>query len=246
MKTSLISRLCVLAALIVAVAPASISGQVDDPDPARFDDAIRSFTSYDAKNSFPADATLFVGSSSIVFWQTGERFPGMPLINRGFGGSHMSDVVHFVEETVIRYAPRTVVHYAGDNDTAAGKRAPQLLEDFQAFSEAILEAEPSTRIIFLSIKPSISRWDVWPEMQEANALIKAYTETDARLDYVDVATGLLGSNGEPRPELFRRDGLHLSPAGYDIWDEIMMEVLMPGHMRGAHGPDHGAGHGAAH
>ncbi len=234
MKRSVTSRSCVLTALLLATAPALLSGQVDDPDPTRWAESIERFTAYDAKNSFPADATLFVGSSSILFWKTGNRFPGIPLINRGFGGSHMSDVVHYVHETVIRYAPRTVVVYVGDNDTSAGKRAEQLLEDFQAFVEAVLAAQPSTRIIILSLKPSLARWALWPEMQATNAALEAYTNTDPRLDFVDVATPLLGANGEPRPELFepdeRRylDGLHLTPAGYDIWDEIVMEALMPG------------------
>ncbi len=174
MKPSVTPRFCVLAAFLVVTAPALLSGQVADPDATRFADAMETFARYDAKNSFPADATVFVGSSSIVFWDTGDRFRGMPLINRGFGGSQMSDLVHYVEETVLKYAPRTVVVYEGDNDTSAGKRSQQMLEDYQEFVEAVLEAQPSTRIVILSIKPSLARWDVWPEMQASNAAIEAY------------------------------------------------------------------------
>ena len=108
------SSLYVVAGFLVAGAPALVSGQVADPDATRFENAMATFARYDAKNSFPADATVFVGSSSIVGWDTGDRFPGMPLINRGFGGSQMSDLVHYVEETVLRYAPRTVVVYEGE------------------------------------------------------------------------------------------------------------------------------------
>ena len=119
------SSLYVVAGFLVVGAPALVSGQVADPDATRFENAMATFARYDAKNSFPADATVFVGSSSIVGWDTGDRFPGMPLINRGFGGSQMSDLVHYVEETVLRYTPRTVVVYEGDNDTSAGKRSQQ-------------------------------------------------------------------------------------------------------------------------
>jgi len=229
----------VLAGFLVAVSPALVSAQVADPDATRFSDAMETFARYDAKNSFPADATVFVGSSSIVYWDTGDRFRGMPLINRGFGGSQMSDLVHYVDETVLKYAPRTVVVYEGDNDTDAGKRSQQILADYQEFVEAVLAVQPSTRIVILSIKPSLARWDVWPEMQATNAAIEAYARTDARIDFVDVGTAMLGADGLPIPELFVDDGLHMTAAGYDVWDEILMGALMPGHMHGQHG---GGGH----
>ena len=241
MKPSLKSPFCVLAALLVATAPALLSGQVADPDATRFTEDMEAFAAYDAMNSFPADATLFVGSSTIRRWDTGDRFRGMPLINRGFGGSQMSDAVYWVEETVLRYSPRTVVVYEGDNDTSAGKRSQQILEDYQQFVEAVLEAQPSTRVVILSIKPSLARWDVWSEMQDSNAAIEAYARGDARVDFVDVGPAMLGADGLPIPELFVSDGLHMTPAGYDIWDQIVMEALMPGHMHGM--PMHGQGRG---
>ena len=242
MKPSVTSRLCVLAALLIATAPTLLSGQVADPDATRHAERIEDFAAYDAKNSFPADATIFVGSSSIVRWDTGDRFRGMPLLNRGFGGSQMSDLVHYVEDTVLKYSPRTVVVYEGDNDTSAGKRSQQLLEDYKEFVEAVLTAQPSTRIVILSIKPSLARWDVWPDMQESNAAIEAYAQTDPRVDFVDIGTAMLGADGLPIPELFVDDGLHMTSAGYDIWDEIVMEALMPGHMHGMHMHGQGARH----
>ena len=242
MRPSRTSSFYVLAGFLVAGAPALLSGQVVDPDATRFADAMTTFAAYDAKNSFPADATLFVGSSSIVRWDTGDSFPGMPLINRGFGGSQMSDLVYYVEETVLRYAPRTVVVYEGDNDTSAGKRSKQILEDYREFVEAVLAAQPSTRIVILSIKPSLSRWDVWPEMQASNAAIEAYAQGDARVDFVDIGTAMLGADGLPIPEFFVDDGLHMTSAGYDIWDEIVMEALMPGGMHARHMAGHGGGH----
>ncbi len=238
MRPSQTSSFYVLAGFLVAGAPALLSGQVADPDATRFESAMATFARYDARNSFPADATVCVGSSSSVGWDAGDRFRGMPVINRGFGGSQMSDLVYYVEETVLRYAPRTVVVYEGDNDTSAGKRSQQILEDYREFVEAVLMAQPSTRIVILSIKPSLSRWDVWPEMQESNAAIEAYAQMDARVDFVDIGTAMLGADGLPRPELFVGDGLHMTPAGYDVWDEILMEALMPG----MHGHQGGAGH----
>ncbi len=243
MKPSVTSRFCVLAALLVATAPALLSGQVADPDATRFADTIEEFAAYDAKNSFPADATVFVGSSSIVRWDTGDSFRGMPLLNRGFGGSQMSDLVYYVEETVLNYAPRTVVVYEGDNDSSAGKRSQQILEDFQEFVEAVLTGQPSTRIVILSIKPSLARWDVWPEMQKSNAAIEAYAATDARVDFIDVGTDMLGADGLPIAEYLVSDGLHMTPEGYAVWNRIVGEALMQGHMGGMHMRMHGQGSG---
>jgi len=142
----------------------------------------------------------------------------------------------------VRLIREGVVVYEGDNDTSAGKRSQQLLEDYQEFVEAVLTAQPSTRVVILSIKPSLARWNVWPEMQASNAAIKAYSQTDARVDFVDVGTAMLGVDGLPRPELFVRDGLHMTPAGYDVWDEIVMEALMPGGMHSRHVAGQGVGH----
>lgn len=241
MKSSLTSRLSLLAALLLAAGPAMLVGQVADPDPTRFADDMAEFAAYDSKNSFPADAILLVGSSSIVRWDTGARFRGLPIINRGFGGSQMSDGTYWVKETVLNYSPRTVVLYQGDNDSSAGKLSRQILEDYEQFIEAVLEAQPSTRIVIMSIKPSLARWDVWDEMQASNAAIEAYARGDARVEFVDVGTDMLGPDGLPIPEFFVSDGLHMTPAGYDIWDRIMMPVLMPEHMKGMHGHG-GEGH----
>ena len=243
MKQSLTSRLCVLAALLSAAAPALLSGQVADPDPRRFAETIAEFAAYDAMNSFPANATVFVGSSSVVRWDTADGLPGIPLINRGFGGSQMSDLVHYVEETVIKYAPRTVVVYEGDNDSAAGKRSEQILADYKEFVEAVLTAQPSTRIIIMSIKPSLARWNVWNEMQTSNAALEAYAGEDARVDFIDVGTDMLGPDGLPIGEYLVADGLHMTPAGYVVWNRIVGEALMQGHMGGMHMMMHGQGAG---
>ena len=231
MKPSVTSRFCVLAALLVATAPAFLSGQVPDPDPTRFAEDMEAFVVYDAKNSFPANATVFVGSSSIPRWNTADGLPGIPLINRGFGGSQMSDAVYWVEETVLKYSPRTVVVYEGDNDSGAGKLSDQILEDYKEFVEAVLTAQPATRIIIMSIKPSLRRWNVWPEMQASNAALEAFAGQDARVDFIDVGTDMLGADGLPIPEYYVPDGLHMTPAGYVVWNRIVGEAL--GHMGGA-------------
>lgn len=226
MRSSSFARagLLVLTAVILST-PAILVGQEPDPDPERYADAIETFTDWDAKNSSPEDAILFVGSSSIRFWDTAEWLPERKVINRGFGGAHISDVNHWVKETVLRHAPEVVVFYAGDNDVGAGKPPRQVREDFLEFTSLVLSEQPDVEILFISIKPSLARWSVWPEMVEANEMIRDFIDRNDNLHYVDVAAPMLGSDGEPIPELFVDDGLHMTDDGYEIWTDVIGGAL---------------------
>jgi lysophospholipase L1-like esterase len=147
------------------------------------------------------------------------------IINRGFGGSQICDSTHFIEPLVLQHRPRVVVLYAGDNDIAAGKSADQVAYDFRAFVAAIQAALPETRIVFIAIKPSIARWKLAPAMLRANTLVAAECAKRPRLEFVDVWQPMLGPDGQPRQELFRADGLHLSPAGYILWTRLVRPHL---------------------
>jgi len=198
---------------------------VEDPDPLRFNEEISAFLKWDQKNSFPPDAILFVGSSSIRFWHTHDAFPDYPLINRGFGGAHISDVLYYYDQLVKKYHPRIIIFYAGDNDVAAGKTAEQVANDLIKFYTLLQKDLPATRVVFLTIKPSLSRWTFWNEMQKTNELIKKYAEDNVNLTVVDVATALLGKDGTPDPDLFLSDALHLNQAGYERWEKIVAPIL---------------------
>ena len=218
-------RFEIILATMIALSPALAVAQAADPDAARFAEAIGRFAEWDRQNSHPPDAVLFVGSSSIVRWPTAERFPDLPVINRGFGGSHISDVNHFIDETVLRYDPALIVFYAGNNDVAGGKTPHQVLEDYQAFVGRVHQHSPATPILFISIHPSPLRWADWPEMNEANALVRTWSASNASLHYVDVATPMLPDRGEPSAHLFVEDRLHLSEAGYDLWTPLVARAI---------------------
>src|SRR5690606_14493994 len=115
---------------------------------------IARFQAWDRQNAVPENGIVFVGSSSIVRWNTAERFPELPVINRGFGGSHISDVNHYIEDTVLRYEPALIVFYAGNNDIQSGKTPEQVLDDYREFVERTHARLPETRILFISIGPS--------------------------------------------------------------------------------------------
>ncbi len=196
--------------------------------PERFEQAILAFETADAKKFPPPGAIVCIGSSSMRGWHStiAEDLAPLTIIPRGFGGSNMNDALHFADRIVIPYKPRAVVLYEGDNDIA-GKIAPEKIRDtFRALVDKIHQAIPEARIYFISIKPSISRWKLWPRMEAANRLIQEECSGDERLVYVDVATAMLDENSEPRKELFQKDNLHLTRAGYTIWRDVLRPVLL--------------------
>jgi lysophospholipase L1-like esterase len=194
---------------------------------ARWEGEISAFAAADRTNPPPTNPIVFVGSSSIRIWKDlGSDFAGLPVLNRGFGGSQMDDSVHFAERLVLRYHPRQVFVYAGDNDLAAGKAPAQVFSDFQAFVHKVESASPETRIAYISIKPSPSRWKLAEQMQAANHLIADWVRSDQRLEFIDVFTPMLGSDGKPRIELFLSDQLHMNRKGYDLWADLIRPHLV--------------------
>jgi lysophospholipase L1-like esterase len=115
--------------------------------------------------------------------------------------------------------------YAGDNDIAAKKTPEQVLEDYTDFVNLVRKHLPQTKIIYLPIKPSPSRWSMWKDMKQANRLIKLYTDSDHMQYYADTATPMIDSQGKPLGDLFVADSLHLSKKGYDLWSEVLEPIL---------------------
>ena len=224
----------VLAGLLVptsqvqAAADAGADADTNAKNSSRWEKAIGAFEAWDAKNSFPADGVLFVGSSSIRMWRTQESFAKLGVINRGFGGSQISDVNRFAKRIVLKYEPRLIVFYAGDNDIAAGKRPEQVLKDYTAFIKIVHDALPRTPIIYMAIKPSGSRWSLWPKMDKANSVIRQLCVKDTRLFFVDGASPLLGENGEPDDKFYLDDKLHLSADGYKVWTKLLDPIRLVG------------------
>ena len=198
-----------------------------DPDPMRFQTQIDAFAGWSDAAESPAQPLLFIGSSSIVYWSLEKSFPGCDAANRGFGGAHISDVQHYLDDIVTGSRPKAIVFYAGDNDVAAGKTPARIFGDFQEFVETVRSDLPGTPILFLAIKPSGSRWHLQPEMAEANGLIREWTESQPDLVFVDVWTPMLGGDGTPREELFVGDRLHMNTKGYVLWNSIVEPYLAP-------------------
>lgn len=218
----------ILTSLLLASAAQAQTPAPRPADPfAQWEPEIQQFEAADRRQAPPPGGVVFTGSSTIRLWDTlAQDFAGTPVLNRGFGGSQMVDALHFADRIILPYKPRLVLVYAGDNDLAAGVSPEQVLANYRALVERIHRALPTTRVGYLTIKPSPSRWELAAKMKATNELIRAYTASDPRLLYIDTFTPMLDPNGQPRPELFREDMLHMNPRGYAIWKTIVAPYLV--------------------
>ncbi|MBP1474960.1 hypothetical protein J7I44_11670 [Frateuria sp. MAH-13] len=186
---------------------------------------IAAFAAIDRLDPAPADAVLFVGSSSIRLWHTlAADLPDVPTINRGFGGSEIADSVYFAEQLIRPYRPRAIVMYAGGNDLADGKSPTQVRDAFAAFVTQARRWAVEAPFAYLSIKPNLSRRRQLPQIRQANALIRACAQARA-VDYLDIHAPMLGADGEADPRWFDDDGLHLNADGYALWTGVVRDWL---------------------
>jgi lysophospholipase L1-like esterase len=194
-----------------------------------FESEISAFEMADRLNPPPPGVIVFTGSSSIRLWSTlTEDMKPLDVTNRGFGGSQIDEVNRYAPQIVFPYRPRAVVLYAGDNDLSASspKTPEQVCDDFKNFVQIVHSQFPETRIYFVSIKPSIQRWNLWPQFRKANARIAQYIASAPRVEFIDVTSAMLDAQGKPRADIFREDGLHMNEKGYAIWTAIIKPRLL--------------------
>jgi len=191
-----------------------------------FASEIAAFDSANRASPPAPGGVVFTGSSSIRLWQTlAADFPGVPVSNRGFGGSTLPDVIYYLPHTVFPARPRVVVLYAGDNDLNSGRTPQQVADDYATLAREVRRVLPATRIVFVSIKPSPSRWALAGRMREANALVASEIARDSLASFVNVFDAMLDPAGYPRAELFKDDSLHMTAAGYAIWRERLASAI---------------------
>lgn len=188
----------------------------------QWEPAIKAFEAQDAKKSPPKDAVLFIGSSSIRWWRTDQLFSEFPVINRGFGGAQISDIIYYLNRIVIPYKPKVIVFYCGGNDL--GQKTPeQVFQDFNSFYISVHSALPKTRIIYMSLKPGPANSRKLDD--EVNNNVKTFCEKQENLFYVDVTTGMLNSKGLPDPNDYQKDGVHLTYRADIKWAALLRPTL---------------------
>ena len=197
---------------------------------APFYNDIQSFKKQDSVY-FPAKhAILFVGSSSFTKWKDVQNyFPGYPIINRGFGGSTLPDVIRFANDIIIPYQPKQIIIYCGENDIAGADttvNGKTVADRFKQLFLLIRHQLPTVPIAYVSMKPSPSRKHLWPKMIEGNALIKKFLSRQQQTAFIDVYHKMFNSDGTVMNDIFIEDNLHMNAKGYAIWQKAIAPFLL--------------------
>ncbi len=195
----------------------------------RFKKDIDAFLKADSLQFPSKEQILFVGSSSFTYWKDiKDYFPNYPIINRGFGGSELPDLIHYANQIIIPYQPKQIIIYCGENDIADSVAATprMVLDRFKILFKIIRSQLGNIPIAFVSIKPSPSRWKLEKKFLKANRLIKRYLKRDAIATYVNIHDAMLLPNGSVNPELFIKDNLHMNAKGYEIWQKKIEPILI--------------------
>jgi len=190
---------------------------------------IAAFKKLDAVAMPPKNAILFVGSSSFTKWKdVQDYFPKHVILNRGFGGSTLPDVIRYEKDIIFPYQPKQIVIYCGENDVASSDTvtATMVLERFKQLFTDIRQQYPKVPVAFISLKPCPSRWQMRDRMMESNRLIKKYLKHQKHTSFINVWNSMLAADGKPIPGIFIEDNLHMNTKGYAIWQKIIEPYLV--------------------
>jgi lysophospholipase L1-like esterase len=192
----------------------------------RFDREIRNFIFMDRQSFPPENATLFIGSSSIVRWETlKEDFPELQVIKRGFGGSTSPEALMYIDQIAIPYKPSKIVYYEGDNDIPMGMSGEEIRDNVKAFIEKVHVSLPHTRVYIISPKPSINRMHFWDKYRYTHKLLRELADEYENVEYADVASPMFDKEGNLNHSLFVEDGIHMNQDGYAIWTDVLKKVM---------------------
>lgn len=218
-KTSLTGF--VLAGLLLAGCQTPPPNSLATHNSSRWQKDIAAFQAMDATNPPPAECIVFVGSSSIRLWKTlAQDFPGLPVVNRGFGGSQLADSVNYAAEIITSYRPREVVIYAGGNDINAGKAPELVFGDFVVLVKKIRAGAPQAKIAYISSAPNPARWAQVEKVRKLNSLVSEYCRRHG-CTFINVFPLMLGADGLPKPDIYVADRLHMNTNGYAIWRQAI-------------------------
>ncbi|REC50929.1 MULTISPECIES: GDSL-type esterase/lipase family protein [Chryseobacterium] len=185
---------------------------------------IQNFKKLDLENPPAKNAILLVGSSSFTKWtDVANYFPDKTIINRGFGGSRLTDLNDYAEDLLNPYQPKQIIIYCGENDFADNDKlkADVVVERFKAFYKKIRTKFPKIEVDYISIKYSPSREKLWPQMKEANKKIADFMKKQPNAAFIDITKVMQDENGNVRKDLFVEDMLHMTPEGYRLWTSVM-------------------------
>jgi lysophospholipase L1-like esterase len=223
MKTRLL-----LLVFVLPVSCAPVSAYRDLPRVQAWEPTIAQFEELDRSTTYPDDAVLFAGSSSIRLWTSlAKDMAPYPVIQRGYGGARCCDFAVYADRILHPHRPRAIVLFIA-NDIAGGdldKTPDEVLRLFRHIVATIRVKLPQTPVFWIAITPTESRWRVWPQIREVNRKIREYCTEHEHLHYIATEEQFLNEQGQPRAELFRADRLHLNAEGYRLWTKMIRHEL---------------------
>ena len=195
-------------------------------DPLRFEREVNDLVAEDSSLN-KRKLILFTGSSSIRFWKSLQTdLPKQNALNRGFGGSEMTDLLYFAETLIVPYKPKKIFIYEGDNDLNSGKSVEEILKTAEKLMTLIRSKLPKgSKVIFIAAKPSLARWKLKDQYLNFNKALKEWTEKQKGVKFADVWTPMTDSNGEVLKDIFVEDGLHLNEKGYVLWADVIRKFM---------------------
>jgi len=190
-------------------------------DPKRFEEEINKFI-----NSTETYDVVFTGSSSVRLWESlSQNFPEISLINTGFGGSEMQDLLFYIDDLVIDYRPQKIFIYEGDNDINSGKSLDQIMNATTGVLNEVFSKIENAEVYIISPKPSPSRFHLKDTYEALNDRLKELSAQRDQVEFIDVWTPMLNKEGQPFPHIFIEDQLHMNAEGYAIWKEVIAPYL---------------------
>jgi len=203
--------------------------EVTEPPAPPYWNDIQNFKKQDSASFPPKNAILFIGSSSFTLWQDVQSyFPGYTIINRGFGGSTLTDQIYYAKDIVFPYNPKQIIIYCGENDFAwdSTVTVTMVFDRFKELFQMIRQKFADIPLAYISMKPSPSRRHLFLKMREANQLIKDYLGSQKNVVFIDVHSQMLTETNQPMPEIFLDDSLHMNAKGYAIWQKAIQPFLI--------------------
>lgn len=204
----------ILLSISIIILSFSLTLQTD----AAWEKEMESFKKQDQQNPPQLGQILFVGSSTFTLWKTmQDDMPEIPLINRGFGGSKVTDLIEHFDTVIAPYHPKQIVIYEGDNDIVSGASPKKILENYKQLLQKIRALYPEIPVTIISVKPCESRKDKLIAIAVLNDMLNVWASQTENLYYLNTFDITLNAEGTPIPEYFLKDKLHLNNLGYKAW-----------------------------
>ena len=186
----------------------------------RWEADIRELEQLDQREQDPAQAVLFLGSSSIRRWETiAQDMAPYAVIRRGYGGAKFSDLAVFAKRLVTPHRFAAAAIFVGNDITGGpGDKTPaEVLRLVRLIVADIREHQPQAPIFFIAVTPTRSRFAAWKDIQQLNAALAEYCQSEPQLHFIATADAFLNDAGQPIDEYFVADQLHLNSQGYQVW-----------------------------